>query len=349
MRPATPVANTAGNTIGCVVATSETVIEPPATLPGVRITEIAVSPTAEQRRQALALVASIETTSGSSPLSDHLRIDLGRDADDADDAGGVDGADDRRDPLLVSVRDDQELVGFAQLAEANDAWVLEVVVDPNLDDRLAVRDDLAETAVDAHRRRRSEPVVWWLDDPAAHDHDVATDLGLAVWRELYEMRRPLPHPRRADVSTRAFRPGTDDEAWLAVNNRAFATHGEQGGWTLDTLRLRFGEPWFDADGFRVFEDDGGELVAFCWTKLHTGHDPVIGEIYVIAVDPSAHGRGLGTQLTLAGLDSIADRGVTVANLYVDAGNTAAVGLYERLGFEIHHRRVAFAPPAHVAS
>ena len=87
------------------------------------------------------------------------------------------------------------------------------------------------------------------------------------------------------------------------------------------------------------------MLAFCWTKLHTESDPVVGEIYVIAVDPDAHGRGLGKQLTLAGLDSIAARGITTANLYVDAGNEAAVGLYRRLGFDVHRRRIAFGDAA----
>ena len=126
-----------------------------------------------------------------------------------------------------------------------------------------------------------------------------------------------------------------------MNNRAFAEHGEQGGWTTDALALRMAEPWFDASGFRVHDIDG-RLAAFCWTKLHYELDPVVGEIYVIAVDPDFHGRGLGKQLTLAGLDSIAARGITEANLYVDADNVAAVGLYEALGFSIHRSRQAYA-------
>jgi mycothiol synthase len=155
------------------------------------------------------------------------------------------------------------------------------------------------------------------------------------------MRRPLPHPDHATVATRAFRPGLDDEAWIGVNNRAFADHGEQGGWTRETLALRVAEPWFDPDGFRIHEIDG-QVAAFCWTKIHTEQTPPIGEIYVIAVDPSAHGRGLGRQLTLAGLDSLTERGITIANLYVDAANTAAVALYDQLGFSIHRTRTAFS-------
>jgi mycothiol synthase len=69
---------------------------------------------------------------------------------------------------------------------------------------------------------------------------------------------------------------------------------------------------------------------------------VIGEIYVIAVDPDHHGRGLGRQLTLAGLDSMSRRGITEASLYVDADNVAAVALYDALGFTIHRTRRAFA-------
>jgi mycothiol synthase len=155
------------------------------------------------------------------------------------------------------------------------------------------------------------------------------------------MRRPLPLDVHATVPTRDFVPGADDAAWLSVNNRAFSAHAEQGGWTQEVLERRMSEPWFDAAGFRIHEIDG-RMAAFCWTKLHRDIDPVIGEIYVIAVDPDFHGRGLGRQLTLAGLDSIAARGVDQANLHVDADNTAAVSLYLGLGFIIHRSRQAYA-------
>lgn len=297
----------------------------------VRTTELRSHPTDSERSEAMAFIDRLERESGTPALSDHLRLDLGRPQHD-EPAG----------PLIAMVRDAGEVIAFAQVSPANEAAAVEIVVDPTLADATRVRDDIAESIVGAHRRGSDQPLVWWLDDPDDHDREMAAGFGLAVWRELFEMRRPLPHPDHAEITTRPFRPGRDDEAWLRVNNRAFADHGEQGGWTLETLALRMREPWFDPAGFRVFESDG-ELVAFCWTKLHADTDPVVGEIYVIAVDPSAHGRGLGRQLTLAGLDSLTAQGVTIANLYVDAGNTAAVKLYEQLGFHVHRRRIAFAP------
>jgi mycothiol synthase len=67
----------------------------------------------------------------------------------------------------------------------------------------------------------------------------------------------------------------------------------------------------------------------------------MGEIYVISVDPRLHHRGLGRALTVAGLDWLAGRGLRLAMLYVDDANTAAVTLYESLGFAVDHVDVAY--------
>jgi mycothiol synthase len=175
-------------------------------------------------------------------------------------------------------------------------------------------------------------------EPADERHAaMAAGHGLHLQRELLQMRRPLPADAHSTVTVRSFRPGRDDEAWLAVNNRAFAWHPDQSGWTRSTLAAKVAEPWFDPDGFLLHEVDG-ELAAFCWTKVHTDTSPRLGEIFVIAVDPAFHGRGLGRELTLAGLDWLAARGLRTAMLYVEADNMPARTMYEDLGFTIHHAK-----------
>jgi len=182
---------------------------------------------------------------------------------------------------------------------------------------------------------------------------VAERLGLTPSRELFQMRRPLPvgadDPSREGappLRLRPFAPDRDAEAWVRQNNRAFVDHPSQGTQTLDTLRATLAEPWIDLDGFLVVDDVDrpGELAGSCWTRVHpaTADDPVLGEIFVIGVDPSHHGQRLGRSLVLAGLDHLAWSGITTGMLYVEADNEPALALYRRLGFSIHLQHRIFA-------
>lgn len=187
--------------------------------------------------------------------------------------------------------------------------------------------------------------LWWVE-PAnpATDHDAAAR-GLVLARRILQLRRSLPLPTELGdpAPTRAFRPGLDDSAWLETNAAAFRDHPDQGRWTADDLATNIGQPWFDAEGFRLHEI-GGRLAGFCWTKLHpaTPTDPQLGEIYVIGVHPDFWGRGLGRALTAAGLGWMWEHHhPSTGMLYVESTNTAARGLYESMGFEAHHERVSY--------
>lgn len=166
---------------------------------------------------------------------------------------------------------------------------------------------------------------------------LAKAAGYTRFRALWQMRMPLAGvPADAPavppgITIRTFRPGSDEEAWLAVNHRAFAHHPEQGGWTIDDLRLREAEPWFDPAGFFLAERDG-KLAGFHWTKVHEDGGAPIGEVYVVGIDPGMQGTGLGRVLTLAGLAHLRRLGLADVMLYADEDNTAAIHMYTALGF-----------------
>ena len=130
---------------------------------------------------------------------------------------------------------------------------------------------------------------------------------------------------------RRIRPLTESDldAFLALNNAAFADHPEQGGWTRGDLQARMAEPWFRADDVLLLPGADGQFDGFVWLKV-----PAAGpaEVYVVGVAPHAQGRGLGRSLATAGLASLAARGAPTVQLYVDETNSAAMRLYDALGF-----------------
>lgn len=260
----------------------------------------------------------------------------------------VDGGREGFAALVAWAEDHDHPVGYAQVSRGDGNWALEYVVDPH--HRVPGNTIGIDLVREAGRLIASEGgghVHMWVNQPRPEHDRIAASIGLMPGRVLYQMRRTLPV--EADLQpdeplkTRAFRVGQDEQAWLEVNNRAFDWHPEQGGWNLATIQQREAEAWFDPEGFLLHEDAHGQLDGYCWTKIHTDHQPPLGEIYVIASDPARidRTRGLGRRLVLAGLDYLAGRGITVGMLYVDATNAPAVKLYVDLGFVINHLDQAY--------
>ena len=273
-----------------------------------------------------ALVDAVAVADGTAAYSEPVMLDLAASEPPADTSH-----------LLA--HDDGVLVAYAHVdASTPDDLVVEAAVRPEHRRRgigTAVADQVAAELPSARAWAHG-------DQPGAAR--LAERIGLRRARELWQMRRPPaagPLPELVvpgGVEIRPIRVGVDEEAIVAVNNRAFAWHPEQSGWTVAAVAAIEAEHWFDADGVLLAWDtgDGGALLGFHWTKVHEHSASVpepLGEVYVVGVDPAAQGRRLGSALTLAGLHRLAAKGLDTVILYVEGDNAAAIATYCRLGFE----------------
>ncbi len=305
---------------------------------------LAVHPrlTADQAASVTALIDRVTEHDGLQPLSEHVWLHL------------KDGGDESGTHIIATLPGSPEPVGYAHLdaTDVVDGPSAELTVDPSVR-RMGLGRMLVRALVDLLPDGR---LRLWAHGEQSGAADLAVSMGFTRSRVLWQMRRsllaPLPRPAIPDgIVVRPFRPGIDNAAWLAVNAVAFADLPDQGGWQLEDLERRLREPWFSADGF-LTAWQGDRLVGFHWTKVHglaPGHTHgTVGEVYIVGVDPGVRARGLGRALTVAGLRHLRSLGLAQAMLYVDASNTAAIRLYEGLGFarwdsDVQFRRQAGGP------
>jgi mycothiol synthase len=264
----------------------------------------------------LALASRARDADGVDPLNEASRLAL-----DAGHAGRV----------HMSVKDGATVVAAAF---ADGLAPVELVVDPD------------------HRRRghggalltrllaAGEKQFWAHGDlPAAQA--LAAAKHLRPVRTLLVLRLQMdapPEPEQVPdgVTIRTFGPD-DVDAVVQVNGRAFASHPEQGTMDRADFEQRAGNDWFDPEGLFVAERDG-TVVGFHWTKV----EGEVGEVYVVGVDPSEQGSGLGTALTARGLRHLHETGLRTVDLYVEGDNDPALTVYRRLGFTEHARDVLYA-------
>lgn len=283
-----------------------------------------------------ALFEVITECDGHRPIGEHKYLDLVH--ADLDEVTG-----------LVGLSEDA-VIAYAAFAATPDSttWAAEFALHPLHRSRTEVADLVAAVTSRVVEAGGGRIRVWAFQPNLI---EALENAGFVPERELRQLRRRLPVDEApvfpAAVTVRGFRVGIDEPAWLVVNNAAFSGHPENGGWTARILSDREHQPWFNPAGLRMaWQQD--QLLGFCWTKLS---QPLIGEIYVIAVAPPARGGGLGRALVLEGLRWLSEANARTAVLYVDAGNTTARALYDRLGFRLDHldqalvKELAGQPPS----
>jgi mycothiol synthase len=270
----------------------------------------------------LELAARAREADGVDPLNEASRLAL-----DAGEVGRV----------HTSIKDGTTVVAAAFAAGTAP---VEIVVDPDHRRRGHGTELLTRLLAEGERE-------FWAhgDLPGAQALAAANNLHAA--RTLLVLRLVMDAPpvalRRAQepdvpagVTLRAFEP-TDVDAIVRINGRAFASHPEQGAMDRADFEQRASSDWFDPAGLFVAERDG-EVVGFHWTKVEDN----LGEVYVVGVDPSEQGSGLGTALTIRGLSHLYETGIRTVDLYVEGDNAPALAVYRRLGFTEHARDVVYS-------
>ncbi|MGH8932718.1 MAG: mycothiol synthase [Egibacteraceae bacterium] len=255
----------------------------------------------------------------------------------------------------IMAYEQQKLVGYAHTRwnAAGDMprMAVEVVVHPEWYGSDVAATLLAETR-EVLARAGGGLLYLWVHRVEDSRGTLAARLGFEVQRELAFMSLPLS-TRHADlplplgITVRRYRgKREDDQEFLRVNNAAFRGHPENGDWDAGEFAERRSREWFHVDDL-IMAWRRERLAGFHWTKWHShesdempAHDPV-GEVYILAVDPTEQGTGLGRALLAAGLQHLYDRGCAEAVLYVDCASAGAVALYESEGFQTQYREVCY--------
>jgi mycothiol synthase len=256
-------------------------------------------------------------------------------------------AHDRTEHLVTTDAGGERVLGYLNLsAEPQDGFAMaELVVHPD-----ARRRGIGAAMIRATLSKTDGLNRFWAHATLESARATASALGLSPVRELVQMRRDLKEiaePEVPDgVRIRTYAGAADDAELLRVNNAAFVTHPEQGGWTGADLAERRAESWFDPKGlFMAFSEQTDALLGFHWTKVHSV-EAGLGEVYVVGVDPAAQGDGLGGLLTAVGIAHLAqtlnEAAEPTVMLYVESDNTAALRTYRKLGFTQYSVDTAYA-------
>jgi GNAT superfamily N-acetyltransferase len=141
---------------------------------------------------------------------------------------------------------------------------------------------------------------------------------------------PLDEEPVVELSLRAWAPVFSSMEQVLGRELFVRLHGD---WRQDQDKEVRDTLADDATRVWVAEAARG-VVGFVAAKLHPQRH--IGEIWMLAVDPAAQGRGIGTALTEVATGWLRDAGMTVAMVETggDPGHAPARHVYERANYTL---------------
>jgi ribosomal protein S18 acetylase RimI-like enzyme len=185
-------------------------------------------------------------------------------------------------------------------------------------------------------------------DAAARDDDRAkvtlllrhgfTTTGVETLHMRRCLNKPLPEPSIADGFTIRPLAGKDEVPdYVAVHRAAYGTDQMTIDERLAIMEASYYLPALDL----VVVGPEGHLAGFCLCTIdavqnaRTGQEE--GEVAILGTRPEYRNLGLARSVTLAGLRALKERRAETAILGVSSANTAAIRLYEGLGFRVRFR------------
>ena len=148
---------------------------------------------------------------------------------------------------------------------------------------------------------------------------------------------PQPPPIKAGYNLRTFRDG-DEQTWADVKNVIFGSASTPEEFWTQTFSGVNKKLDFAPEGFFFAEKDGEPVGICAGIVLHDrkkigGTFP--GVIGWTGVHEDHRGVGLGRALMVSSLNYLHDRGIALTEVGTQFYRTAAVNLYESLGFHIY--------------
>ena len=148
---------------------------------------------------------------------------------------------------------------------------------------------------------------------------------------------PQPPPIKAGYNLRTFREG-DERTWADVKNAVFGSSSTPEEFWTQTFSGVNKKLDFAPEGFFFAEKDGEPVGICAGIVLHDrkkigGTFP--GVIGWTGVHEDHRGVGLGRALMVSSLNYLHDRGIAMTEIGTQFYRTAAVNLYEDLGFHIY--------------
>lgn len=239
------------------------------------------------------------------------------------------------------VRRDGDVLGYLGATDApSDAVRGDLAVRPG-GHHGATLDAGLDAAVEIGTGAGARRLELWLRRVEDNVIERVAERGFVVARRLAVLGRSLEDPPTGGspspegITIRGSRPD-DEREIVEVLGEAYAGTAEA-GWDLESFRARQAYAWFDPADLLVAVDDEAGIVGLHWTKRRSAH---VGEVYNLAIAPSAQGRGLGQALLTAGLAHLHSRGAEEVLLWVDTANEPAMALYAAHGFRIRWEDVA---------